>query len=154
MQLESLPLYGILLHICFPPPPLRQGNCYKCCFVLNISTIQDYWNTKLHAHKMTRWLYFHIYNTNKMMDWIGTLANILNVIYGFHSTVWYAQKKGSNWWWKGGGREVGSRMQEGRADWILHTHTQNLKAFVRLKKRNRLNYYFVCLPFWELYLKL
>lgn len=31
---------------------------------------------------------------------------------------------------------------------------KNFKAFVRLKKRNRLNYYFLFIPFWELYLKL
>lgn len=35
------------------------------------------------------------------------------------------------------------------------THLKKkFKAFIRLKKRNRLNYYFLFIPFWELYLKL
>lgn len=57
----------------------------------------------------------------------------------------------------GDGRGEGERLEAEckREEQIeSYTHTQNLKAFVRLKKRNRLNYYFVCLPFWELYLKL
>lgn len=40
------------------------------------------------------------------------------------------------------------------SEWKDKHVKKKFKAFVRLKKRNRLNYYFLFIPFWELYLKL
>lgn len=85
-----------------------------------------------------------------MMDRKGSPANILNVINETEQPDMY-KREGAI-----GGREgreegpLAEYKREGESGILQKT----LKAFVRLKKRNRLNYYFVFIPFWVLYLKL
>lgn len=83
------------------------------------------------------------------MDWKGSPANILNVIYETEQPDRHKIEEAM-----GGATEERGARRHGNAREKQNLTKKKLKAFVRLQKRNRLNYYFLFIPFWELYLKL